>query len=231
MVRRAVVLVTVLALAGCGGGGGGGRAASPTATTTSPSPTPTPVAEAQLEAALLATADMPSGWAVTPDDDEEDDDSGDDECPELAALEDRFEEVPDAEVSFAKSELGPFFTQSVGAFASADVVTQALGQYDAALAKCKSFTITDDDSGEKMRATLAPLSFATLGEQTVAYRMTMAFSAGTYTLDSAIVRVRSYAVLVVGTSIRTSVGGGSISTKELEAFARKAVEKVSSSLP
>lgn len=239
MVRRVVgvLLAMVLALAGCGGdGGGGGGTAAPSASSATPTPTPTPtpsatVTDAQLKTALLATTDMPSGWSVSPDDDDEEDDSGDDECPELSALEDEFERVPDAEVSFSKDQLGPFFNESIGAFASVEEVTRALTQYDAALAKCKTFTMTDEESGEKIQATVGPLSFAKLGDHVVSYRMSMKFDAGMYTLDTAIVRVRNYAVLVVGSSVRTSIGGGQISTAELEALARKAVDKVASSLP
>lgn len=236
MLRRLVGagLVGALVLTGCGGDGGGGNAASPSATsaseTGSPSATPTPVAEAQLKTALLVASDLPAGWIADPDEaGDEDEDDAPKECPQLDDADDLLGDAPEASASFAKGDSGPFFSEEVASAATEAEITAALQAFDKALASCPSFTTTED--GTTMTAKIAPLRLGEIGDESVAYRMTVTFDGGNYVVDTVASRVRTYGVIVIGTSVKSSGGGGTLTTAELEALARKAVEKVSTTLP
>lgn len=221
--------LAVVLLAGCGGGDGGG-AAAPSQTTATASPTPSEVTEAQLQAALMAQGDMPAGWNVEPPEPDEDDSTGGEECKEFERLEKALDDAPNAEVSFTKADLGPFFSEAIGAAPSESEAATLLQEYGSVLSSCPSFTITDDD-GTKSQARITSLTFPSIGDGTAAFRMTMSFEGGTYTLDTVIVRVRRYLVLFVGTSIKTRVGGGSISIGDFERLVGKAVAKARDALP
>ncbi|HEX8003621.1 MAG TPA: hypothetical protein VF519_13090 [Mycobacteriales bacterium] len=220
----------LLALAGCSADGGSPRAdtvsVSPSAT---PSPTAGAATEAQLAGALLAVGDLPTGWSV--DDDEDDDDEDPIQgCPELAALDDRIGERPNAEVSFARAELGPFFSESAGTFRDAGDAAAAVRRLTHALGSCPSFTYTDDD-GKKQRARIAALSFPQVGDETFAARMSVEFEGGRISVDFAVVRVRQHVLLLAGTSVTTVFGGGQLDPADLERLVRAAVTKASGALP
>lgn len=221
--------LAVVLLAGCGGDGDGG-AAAPSVTTTSASPTPSEVTEAQLEAALVAQGDLPAGWNVEPPDPDDDDSMGGEECQEFERLEKALDDAPNAEVSFSKADLGPFFSEAIGAAPSEAEAAALLQEYGTVLSACPSFTITDDE-GTKSQVRITSLTFPSIGDGTAAFRMTMSFQGGTYTLDTVIVRIRRYLALFVGTSIKTRVGGGSISIADFEALVGKAVAKARDTLP
>ncbi len=209
-VRRTAVAATVLLLAlmwaACGGGDQSGQpTVSTPATTTAP---------LQFEAsdALITLADLPPGWAVEPDDD----DTGPSElCGERRSLKSLVgvEAVSKAEAQCAEGGSIPLLFHLVGAFAPGEAEV-AIDKTRALFSGCTTLTL---DTGQKLK--IAPVSFASLGDESVPLLFTGEVEGFTFGIYLLIVRVAD-GLTVVG------YGGLAPDIAEAERFARLATDKL-----
>lgn len=179
--------------------------------------------KAQIKDALLTVADLPAGWTATPA--EEEDDSEDKvspaKCQEvLDALDDKSTDAAaKGEANFNKG--GPFGTimsETISSYADAvdgDVVQDIAD----AFSTCPSFTSTDSD-GEVSKVTVSPMSFANLGDQTLAVAMT--FESSTFTVTA------NLAYVVIGHNVVAMINGGVAGADgaQLEKVTKKAIAKL-----
>lgn len=212
-----------------GGGPGGGLV--PDATVASPTerrPAPParssgePLTQAELERALLRPQDLVGDWVVGDDGDD------DFESVEPARCADVFEALDadtgtadpaaEAEVSLETEDAPQFLGEQVESFAD-EVPVGAIGTVAAAFAACPTFSLTDAD-GQTGTVSLSPQPFANLGDQTLAYAMTIQF--GNVTVPFDVVYV------VIGHNIVSLTYGGfsSSSGVDLEEVARTAVARL-----
>jgi hypothetical protein len=130
----------------------------------------------QVNAALLTVADLPSGWTLGEESDEEDSDNEEIEpakCAELVDSMDADEEdaVAEGERNFNKG--GPFGTLmgvSISSYED-EVDGNKLTQIADVFGQCSSFKGTDK-SGVVTDYTVAPLSLANIGDESLALTMT-----------------------------------------------------------
>lgn len=123
--------------------------------------------QAELQDALPELGDLPSGWVVSVDD-EEDDDETDEVCGESA--EEDLEPLAEAAVGFEQSEFGPFIATALMTMDDAD---DALDKVREGFSACTEWTVVDED-GAEITYHLSPLSFAEVGEEAFAVRMSAA---------------------------------------------------------
>ena len=154
--------------------------ASPPTTSAAPSPTPRPApVQADLERALLALADLPTGYAlerVTAEDDagEQAASSPLPGCVPLVAL---FNEagtpgaVATAAVSLDGGAEFASFEETLDGFASAEQASWAVDREAAAVRGCTTVTLALPDLGE-VEFDVAEISFPELGDARSAARMT-----------------------------------------------------------
>jgi hypothetical protein len=111
-IATALVAATALAL----GGRGGGDDAADAGSTAGP---PRATATFNARDAVMALSDLPSGWAVDPDDDDEEDEN-DFFCGEDLDAVVEPEEVNEAQAQFAQGGSIPLLLNGVGAYAPGD---------------------------------------------------------------------------------------------------------------
>lgn len=164
----AMVLVLVLTAGACGneGGSGGGNGGG-SGETSKGEPT-----QAQAQAALLATADFPSGWQGGPSTgDGGDDDSGDDEvCDEIDTT-DEVEPSAEADAKFAAAKTGPFVLHAVALYRDEDEARKVVNLLAEAFEKCKEFTETEEEIGE-LQGTFTKISPQDLGDEALGATIT-----------------------------------------------------------
>lgn len=189
-----------------------------------------PLTDAQIEKALLAVDDLPSGWSVSADDEDEDEDDDSDsetsadnpECQKLMDAmdgDDESEAFGEGEVSFQQSEWGPFLSQSVSS-KEGDEIEKAMTAFREAFETCESFTETDAD-GTKTEFKISDMSFPDLGDDTVALKMSAEAEGFPVDVPLVVVRVDQNVILLASFGI-----GQGMDAKELETVARTAVTKV-----
>lgn len=124
----------------------------------------------EAEAALLRVADMPTGWSRTAEQDDGDDEDAPAGDPTLCDTElgEQFETISDASVQFSAGQMGPFVDHAVGVYEDGQA-EQALTAVLDALGSCEEWTEDTDDGPVTYRA--SPMSFPTVGDQTVAVRL------------------------------------------------------------
>jgi hypothetical protein len=179
----AVTTALVLSLAGCSGGDGDDRARTVTPATTAPTEEingggEEALTEAQLKAALLTVADLPTGYTAAADDDEDEDEddsktTGEDaECSERFAALDASEDqaVATADADF-EGGFGVILEQDLSSFDDEDALKDSVDNVVDVLSDCPSFTDTDDE-GVTTEFTIGQLSFPKLGDDTVALAVT-----------------------------------------------------------
>lgn len=181
------------------------------------------LSRAQIRSALLSVSDLPAGWALTPD--EEDDESEDSVSPAkcedvLDALDDdSTDAAAEAEANFNKGgAFGTILSESISSYD--DVVDANVVQDIAdAFSECPTFTSTDSD-GEVSKVTVSPMSFANLGDQTLAVAMTLESSMFTVSVNVAYV--------VVGHNVVAMVQGGIAGADgaQLEKLTKQAIMKL-----
>lgn len=179
--------------------------------------------KAQINKALLTVADLPGGWTASPADD--DDDSEDTVSPPkcqdvLDALDGTSTDAAaEGEANFNKG--GPFGTilsQTISSYAD-EVDAGRVQKIADAFSDCPTFNSTDAD-GEVSKVTVSPMSFANLGDQTLAFAMT---------LESAGFAVSvNVAYVVIGHNVVSMVNGGLAGADgaQLQKLAKQAITKL-----
>jgi hypothetical protein len=183
----------VLVGSGCSGGDDGSERAQtvePTSTSTDQTTTvstgvdPSAITQAQLESTLLTLDDMPTGFSPLPE-------QPDDETP-FCDGRDPGSEVPElleAEVQFAQSPTtGPILSSAAAAYSSPEEASRYFDVLlDTAQACPGPYPTPGADDGST--TSVAPLSFGTYGDETVALRITIAGAGLPATVDAVFVRV------------------------------------------
>lgn len=225
-VLAALALASALVLAGCG----------PSGPDVDPSEYGAVVEEApnklltdaQIKKSLLTVDDLPDGWSY---DSEYGDGGGSDSrttsedpgCAKLTAALSSADDTAtsgEGDVSFSKSEYGPFLTQTVRSRGD-DNPVKAMKSLRDALKGCDFFTMVDDARGVKTDYVVSDLSFPELGDDMVA--MTLRSSTEGQSVDMPMVIVRVDQALVMLASFAL---GGRMEANEFEAVVRTAVKKV-----
>lgn len=198
---RHIALVVLVALfaAACGGGENrattieptGSPAAEATDSTTAPEEVEktTTAAETEMETEqaanspdelLLMLGDMPTGWTTAPEMVTGDDDGGATGFCGEPPIDEQFEPSAEAEAAFKKDDFGPFVNHAVATYESREA-EQAMDAALEAAQSCQEWTETED--GEETTFTLQPVSFPTVGDQTVAFRINAESQDFTFTGD------------------------------------------------
>ena len=187
-----------------------------------------PLTTAQIKPTLLTLDDMPNGYSIDRDASDDSDsgelDSSTAECTRLfKALErqDNQKAFGKAEINFKADDFGPFVSETVSSFKGSKIKDQ-LAILDVALAKCPSFTTTDDD-GAKLTFKVEELSFPDLGDQTVAGRITAKEPTFDIAIEFQMVAVRVDQNMVALANFGIGKGMGEA---DFEEVVRKAVERV-----
>jgi hypothetical protein len=222
---KILTAVLVIALVGCG-------ADRPERADTVRGPTPTlqedveeadTLTQRQVESALLAVEDMPTGWSMdTPEDSDSEDVIEPAECGALfEALDKAPDPVAKAEAVFTAGGFGPFLEHGVTAFdeSAADQLDQVVDT----LNQCPEFSSTDAE-GVTTEFTTAPLSFPNLGDRTLALR----FQGSTGGIDVVVDTI----FIAIGSNGISLVVGGLVPMEgaELESIATTAVEKLNDAI-
>jgi hypothetical protein len=187
----------------------------------------------RFTAAMLTLKDVPDGWerVEDPGSDQEDRqgrDSGTENgisiCNQAEFGEGiEFEQAGDvAGAVFRKALFGPYAT-SLAATLPSGQMAQLLGELDRAGRSCRTWTQTDSD-GNVTTFTIEPIEVGQLGEQTVAFALTVRRGLFSFDLDVALWRVGDIGAAVfhagtVGTVDRDlSVGFATTVSARLEAL-------------
>lgn len=234
MRRRSLVSVLVasgLLLTACGGddssGGGDDDRARTIAEPSSAAPAEPEgdgdktLTEAELSAALLTVADLPTGYTAVPptEDDDSETTGGDDECSakfkELSDAEGT--EAASAEASFEGGGLGTILEESLESYEDEDQLKQRFDDVVSVLSECPTFSSTED--GETTDFTLGALSFPKLGDDTVALAITGKTPDFEVKLNIVVVRLGRNVMSV-------SQGGLTADAAALEQAARAGLDKL-----
>jgi hypothetical protein len=186
-------------------------------------PTGDQLSKAQIGKALLTVSDLPAGWTATPAEEEEEseDTVSPPKCKDvLEALDETSTDAAaEGEANFNKG--GPFGTvlsQTISSY-SEPVDSSRIQEIADAFSDCPSFNSTDTD-GEVSKVTVSPMSFGNLGDQTLAFAMTLESSAFTVSVNVAYV--------VIGHNVVAMVNGGLAGADgaQLEKLAKQAITKL-----
>lgn len=203
----ALVAVTALALGGCGGGDDAAEAGSAAGTAAPPA---TASSSFKAEDAVIALSDLPTGWAVDPD--ETDDDDGfcgrDEDIPSLVG----FEAVSKAEAQFAEGGNIPLLFNFVAAYAPGDAAI-SFDKFAEIVGDCSSF----ESDGTTFK--VAPVSFPEQGDASVPLLVSAEIEGFTFSLYFVSVRVAD-GITVVG------YGGLGPDVAEVEKYVGLAVTKL-----
>jgi hypothetical protein len=180
----------------------------------------------QATAALLTVEELPSGYSLdtSKDEDDSDDKIAPARCQELFdRLEDAHKQDPvaKAQAKFTTgSVFGTVLDQSIGSYDD-EISEDFLVTLAQTLSHCPDVTSTDKD-GVETTFTMAPMSMANLGDQTLALRMTAEREGFTFHL--------SVAMVVIGHNLVTLGGGGltGMDGAQLEQIGKKAINKLES---
>ncbi|KRE98663.1 hypothetical protein ASG88_16535 [Nocardioides sp. Soil777] len=138
----------------------------------------------------------------------------------LDALDDNsIDAAAEAEANFNKGgAFGTILSQTISSYAD-DVDPNVVQDIADAFSECPSFTSTDSE-GEVSKVTVAPMSFANLGDQTLAVSMTLESSMFTVSLNLAYV--------VIGHNVVALIQGGLAGADgaELEKLTKQAIKKL-----
>lgn len=179
---------------------------------------------AQVKKALLAVADLPTGWSAGENADDSEDDTS---TVEPAACQTVFDEFDSAKGAKAAAEGMTTFNE--GGDFGAELV-QEISSYEKdgqdgkvqevadALTKCSKMTIVD--GSDRIPVTIAGLSFPNLGDQTLAMRMTAESGGIEVTIDAVFVAVGHNMVSYTASGLKPIPGA------ELEKVARAGMEKI-----
>lgn len=177
----------------------------------------------QVDAALLKVADLPSGWTLgePSDDDDDDDEIKPAKCAKLVDSMDADAEdaVAEGERNFNKG--GAFGTLMGVSIASYDdeVDTGKLKQIADIFGECSSFKGTDKE-GVVTHFTVAPLSLANVGDESLALTLTAKSQGFTFPINLYMV--------VIGHNALTFYNGGLTGAdgSQLEKIGKKAIKRL-----
>ncbi|MDR7253979.1 hypothetical protein J2X46_002969 [Nocardioides sp. BE266] len=181
------------------------------------------LSKAQIGKALLTVSDLPAGWTATPAEEEEEseDTVSPPKCKDVldALDETSTDAAAEGEANFNKG--GPFGTvlsQTISSYAD-PVDSSRVQKIADAFSDCPSFDSTDSD-GTVSKVTVSPMSFGNLGDQTLAFAMTLESSAFTVSVNVAYV--------VIGHNVVAMVNGGLAGADgaQLEKLAKQAITKL-----
>lgn len=230
----AAALAIALLVGACGDGGNGEERAEtvPAAPTEGAGvETSTKTAEPKAaDAMLLAVADMPTGYSEKAPGPEEDDDSSPAPCPEFENLEE-LESESEAVRNFTKGEPSLFgaaeLSQEVYVFKSSNEISERFDAFGNLLEspECRTFDTTDAD-GARFKGTLTSLSFPKLGDDTLAMHMAAQVSSEGIDLPIAVDIVVFRKGRALNLLSTVGYGASMIPATELEAVARKALDKM-----
>jgi hypothetical protein len=239
--RLAPTAVTVTAavlvlVAGCGSDktvtGSGTPAPAGGTATSSGQPSPTeqespPLTRAQLSQALLAAADMPTGYKTDPSGTQDENVlTGDAGCTKMGATDTalskgtRPDQAAFAQVSFTRPDGVGGGDEALASFATQAAAGTEYSQYVAAADACHSLGLKADAN---TTITLAgkPLTTSTVGDESHAYRYLGSVQGTTFWLDAMVFRTGStLATVSVGGLDKTPTAG------LLEQIATKAAGKL-----
>ncbi|HEV7825856.1 MAG TPA: hypothetical protein VGP02_13215 [Mycobacteriales bacterium] len=199
-------------------------------------PAAEPVPSATLEKALLTVADLPAGYRANPATSAAPTPSGSlpasdasDACAGFRGDTSPFALPETASASFSQkrtggnSETGEVTHQLMSG--PADDVEGALDRLRETLEKCRSFSLSEGQFAATM--TIAEETAPDLGDQAVAFRMTLSMPMLTGgTQEDATYWSRAVVVRVGNVATTVTAGGGSEGTELADELARKAVAKV-----
>jgi hypothetical protein len=199
---------------------------SPTATNTpTVTPTPRPPTEEELTTALLTLEDLPSGWIIEPGTSEEESGNVEEEGETYSFL---CAELPrrallTVDKDFQKGDFGPFLTHSMTLYPPG-TATDALADIRDAVEACSEYETTLDD-GTVATMRVQPMSFAQLGEDRFAVRMTMEDLPfiGVMEFDSVYIVHNDVIMRVMQTALGMS---GGVDSEQTETFAQLGLEKL-----
>lgn len=222
----------IVGLVGCGGSSAGNDRATTiapkgTSGASAPKalkPSDKTLTEAQLKAALITVADVPTGYKAMPPSLTQDDSRA--FAPGSCGA--RFQALsskhnsdagPKAqEAKFQGPGLGTLLSESADSYKSASDIKARANQFVAVVNDCPNFTTTNA-KGEKVDFTLSALSFPKLGDQTVSFGLSGKTSTLTVQLDVVFVRVGNSAAFF-------QQGGLATDAAALESGARAGVAKL-----
>lgn len=133
--------------------------------------------ELDLQAGLLELDDMPPGWTQMPTDEDEEE-SGSTLCEQEPL--DEIEAIDRVSTQFSAGDLGPFLDHTVALYDDGEAA-EAMEAFLATLNDCDEWTEETEDGLVTYRPT--PLSFPSLGDETVATRLTVEGELITMTID------------------------------------------------
>jgi len=228
MKRVAVALMVLLPLAGCGGSSSSDRAktitpgaGSTSATASAPAAAGKALTAAQLKAALITVADLPTGYKVDPDPSDDDNSKTTSDNPEcqkrFEALDAKDSTAPSAEADFVGTSAGSVLQTKLIAASSEAEAKKKLSDFAVLLSDCPKLTLNDEDG--KTEVTFSALSFPNLGDETLAL--------GAEIKNAGFEAQGNYVISRVGQHVALILEGGlSTDIKALESAARAQVGKL-----
>lgn len=127
--------------------------------------------------------------------------------------------VGEGEATFRKSKRGPFLLQSITSF-EGNEAKKAVKAFRTAFETCDSFTETGDD-GTKVSFKVSPMAFPSLGDDTVALRLSARAARIKVVAPLIVVRVDQNLMLLASAGIKKR-----LPAQDLETVARTAVTKI-----
>jgi hypothetical protein len=225
--KAGVVVAILLTGAGCGGGSpsppsGGTNATSPANASTSTARQPAfspprtgPLAD-HLTKSLLTIHDVPGGWRLSQDARGDPEDT--DFCGQnLSSIEAHRTKLAEVEVGFERGSDGPFLVHAIAAYPEG-TAQATMDRLTAAIASCVEITVRDDE-GTASTWQVQPLSFPSLGDQSVAFREFQTVNQ----VEAVVVYLRrgNLVGIVIGIALRAPVD-----RVQLESLARLADERL-----
>lgn len=177
------------------------------------------LSESELQAALLTVQDLPTGYTVDTSLNEDDEDEPGDECAARFEALDEGEVEPAAEADIGyEGGFGIVLEQGLSNFEDEDDITAQFDSFSKLAADCPKFTSTDAD-GAETQFTVGALSFPKLGDDTLAFALTV---------ETPDVRGRiNIAIVQLGRNVMyVSQGGLTADAAVLEQAARKGLERL-----
>ena len=227
--KIATTTVILVATAACGSGDSGSSDRARTIAAPSASAEPEApegdgdrtLTEAELTAALLTVADLPTGYTAVPaseDDASETEAEGDcqRQFESLSAAEG--DEAASAKASFGGGGLGSVLEQGLESYEDEGTVEERFDNVVSVLSDCPTFSTIEED-GTTTDFTVTALSFPKLGDDTVALAITGTTPDFTIAINVAIVRL--------GRNVMSVIQGGlTADAAVLEQASRTGLDKL-----
>lgn len=176
----------------------------------------TEIDQADVEAALLAIDDLPAGWAEVPLDEDDDDPLCGVDTSDLLDVDE--DELPKAEVEFAEdADTGPGFFEGI-AWPPEGRAEELMDKIEQKLDDCDNTELDD------MQITVGGLSTDQLGDESFAFRISVAGQGVQIDLDTIYIRQGNLVMTVSGFDILGDP------TAVMSEWATKALEKASAAL-